>query len=90
MSEEQLEAARRYYEELNAFMRGDLSKDAFAELHDPEIEMRWHERTYPDTPERLQGISEVLAFSEQYRDEWEELVAEPLEVIEASGDRFEG
>ena len=52
MSEEHLETARRYYEDgFNAFMRGDLSSEAFAELHDPEIEMRRHERTYPDTPQ---------------------------------------
>jgi ketosteroid isomerase-like protein len=91
MSQKNLEAARRYYEDgFNAFMRGDLSSEAFAELHDPEIEVRWHERTYPDTPQRLQGVSELIAFSEQYRDEWEDLTAEPLEVIEATGDRFLG
>jgi ketosteroid isomerase-like protein len=91
MSNENLEVARRYYEDgFNAFMRGDLSSEAFAELHDPEIEVRWHERTYPDTPERLQGVSELIRFSEQYRDEWEDLVAEPLEAIDVPGDRFLG
>jgi ketosteroid isomerase-like protein len=32
----------------------------------------------------------LIAFSEQYRDEWEDLVAQPLEVIEAPGDRVVG
>jgi ketosteroid isomerase-like protein len=88
MSRENVERLRRYYEDgFNAFMRGDLSSEAFAELHDPEIEGRWNERTYPDTPQRLQGVSELIAFSEQYREEWEGLMAEPLEVIEAPGHR---
>src|SRR5262245_4019658 len=88
MSEGNLETVRRYYEEgFNAFMRGDLSSEGYAETFDPDVVMRWHERTYPDTPERLAGVSEVIAFSERYRNEWEDLVAEPLEVIEASGDR---
>src|SRR5262245_14513117 len=88
MSQESLETVRRYYEEgFNAFMRGDLSSEAYAETFDPEVEMRWHQRIYPDTPQRLAGVSEVIAFSEQYRNEWEDQMAEPLEVIEASGDR---
>jgi len=88
MSEENLETVRRYYEEgFNAFMRGDLSSEAYAATFDPEVEMHWHERIYPDIPQRLAGVSEVIAFSEQYRHEWEDLVAEPLEVIEASDDR---
>jgi ketosteroid isomerase-like protein len=88
--EENVEAVRSYYGQGNAFMRGELSSEAFAALHHPQIEVRWHERTYPDTPQHLQGVTEFMAFCEQYRDEWEDLVAEPIEVIEASGDRFLG
>jgi ketosteroid isomerase-like protein len=90
MSQENVEIVRKLVDGFNAFMRGDLSSEAFAALHDPEIEVRWHERTYPDTPQRLRGVSELIAFSEQYRDEWEDLVAQPLEVIEAPGDRVVG
>ncbi len=91
MSQENVDVVRRYYEDgFNAFMRGGLSSEAFAAFFDPEVEVRWHERTYPDTPERLQGVSELISFSEQYRDEWDELVAEPVEVIDASGGRFLG
>lgn len=72
-------------------MRGELSSGAYAEGFDPEIELVWRDRqTYPDFPQRLRGVSEALTFSEEYREQWSDLSAEPLEFIEATGDRVVG
>jgi ketosteroid isomerase-like protein len=91
MSEENVEIVRRSFEANNAFMRGDLSSEAFAQLFDPQIELRWHDqRTYPDTPQNLRGVSEVMTFIEKFRDDWMDVVQEPLELIEAPGDRVLG
>jgi ketosteroid isomerase-like protein len=72
----------------NAFWRGELSSEALAERFDPQIEMLWPDRqTYPDFPQHLRGLQEVIAFVEQYRDGWIDLVQEPLEVIEVPDGR---
>jgi ketosteroid isomerase-like protein len=72
----------------NAFWRGELSSEALAERFDPQIEMLWPDRqTYPDFPQHLRGLAEVIAFVEQYRDGWIDLVQEPLEVIEVPDGR---
>lgn len=72
----------------NAFMRGELSSEGFAQRFDPRIEMIWQDRqTYPDFPQQLRGIGEVIAFCEQYRDGWIDFVHELLELIEAPGGR---
>ena len=71
-----------------AFMRGELSNEAYAEHLDPQIEGLWHDRqTYPDVPQHLRGLAEVIAFLEQYRERWIDLVYESLEVIEAPDGR---
>jgi ketosteroid isomerase-like protein len=91
MSEENVEVVRRSFEANNAFMRGDLSGEAFAQLFDPQIQLHWHDqRTYPDTPQHLQGVSEVMAFIEKFRDDWIDVVQEPLELIEAPEGRVFG
>jgi hypothetical protein len=56
---------------------------------DPRIELVWHDqRTYPDTPQHLRGASEVIAFSERFRNAWADVVQEPLgDFIEAPDDR---
>jgi ketosteroid isomerase-like protein len=88
MSEENVELARRTGDSFNAFMQGELSSEAFAEIFDPQIELHWHDqRTYPDTPQQLRGVPEVIEFTEQYRNAWEDLAQEPLEFIEAPDDR---
>src|SRR5512144_3212629 len=88
MSQENVEIARRAVDAYNAFMWGELTSDALAEILDPQIEMHWHdERTYPDTPQHLRGAPEFIAFAEQYRDGWADMAHEPLELIEAPGDR---
>src|SRR4051794_2544105 len=86
--ENQEELARRWRDAFNAFMRDELSSDAYAKHFDPQIELCWHDqRTYPDAPQRLRGVPEVIAFTEQYRSTWEELDLEVLEFIEAPDDR---
>jgi hypothetical protein len=88
MSEETVESVRKLVDDFNAFMAGELSREAYAERFDPLIDVRWHDRqTYPDTPQHLQGADELIAFSEQYRDGWEGLTAEALELMDAPGDR---
>ena len=79
---------RQAIDDFNAFHRGELSSEAAAEGWDPQIEMIWQDRqTYPDFPQHLQGIRECVAFAEQYRDGWIDLIQEPLELIEASDGR---
>ncbi len=91
MSEENVEIVRKCYEAFNAFMRRELSEEAISEVArqfvDPEVEWRWHgRRTMPDQPQQLRGFPEFVAFWEQFRSAWVDLVTEPLEFIEAPGD----
>jgi ketosteroid isomerase-like protein len=82
------ELARRWCDAFNALMRDELSSQAYAEHHDPQIEVRWHDqRTYPDARQHLRGLPEVIEFTEQYRSTWDDLAVEPLEFIEAPDDR---
>src|SRR5512132_471324 len=88
MSHENVEIVRRLGDAFNAFMRNELSSDAFAAFHDPEVEAHWHgRRTYPDSPQDLRGREELIRFSEQYRTTWADLAQEPLEVVEAPDGR---
>jgi hypothetical protein len=41
-------------------------------------------------PQHLRGLSEFIAFAEQDRDGWIDLVQEPLELMEAPGGRVLG
>ena len=91
MSEANLETVRKSFDEFNAFARGELSGEALAQLFDPQIEVHWHDqRTYPDIPQHLRGVAAFTKFCEQYRGGWVDLVGEPLELIEVSGDRVLG
>ena len=88
MSEENVEVVRAYIDAVNAFMRGELSSEVHAESFDPQCELLWHDqRTYPDTPQHLMGASEVIAFAEKFRDDWIDVVQEPLELIQAPDGR---
>jgi ketosteroid isomerase-like protein len=92
MSHENVEIVRKGFDAFNAFVRGELSREAYAELcaelWDPQIELHWHDqRTYPDSPQDLRGAPELISFAEQFRDGWVDLVWEPLELVEAPGDR---
>jgi ketosteroid isomerase-like protein len=88
MSEENVEVVRRLVESFNAFMRGELSGQAYAESFDPQCQVHWHDRrTYPDTPQHLRGASEFIAFGERFRDDWIDVVQEPLELSESPDGR---
>jgi ketosteroid isomerase-like protein len=88
MSQENVALARRTGDNIYAFMQGELSNEAFAETLDPQIELHWHDqRTYPDIPQHLRGVPDIIEFAEQYRNAWEDLAQEPLEFIEAPDDR---
>jgi ketosteroid isomerase-like protein len=79
---------RRGIDARNAFMRGELSNEAYAERFDPQIEMIWRdEQTYPDTAQHLRGVAQVIAHTEQLRDGWIDLAYELLEVDEVPDDR---
>jgi ketosteroid isomerase-like protein len=88
MSQDDFESVRKLRDAFNAFMRGERSREDLAQLLHPEIEYYWHDqRTYPDTPQHLQGAPAVVAFMEQFRDGWEDLVQEPLEQVGAPDGR---
>jgi ketosteroid isomerase-like protein len=89
MPKENVEIVRRHIDATNAFMRGELSSEAYAESLDPQCEVHWRDRqTYPDTPQDLRGVPEIVAFSEQFRAGWVDLSQEPLECIDAPDDRM--
>jgi ketosteroid isomerase-like protein len=88
MSQENVEVMRRNFGVFNAFMRSELTTAEFGESFDPGIEVLWQDRrTYPDFPQRLRGRTELMEFSEQFRGEWTDLIQEPLDLIEAPGER---
>ena len=88
MSQENAEIVRNASDSFNAFMRDELSSEAFAESFDPGIELHWRDRQeYPDFPQHLGGAAEFIAFCEQYRERWADLVQEALEVIDVADGR---
>ena len=79
---------RQGIDDFNAFMRGELSVEAYAERFDPQIELLWWDRqTLPDFPQHLRGLAEFIALAEQFRDGWIDLAQELLEVIEVPDGR---
>jgi len=89
MSQENVEIVRKHSDAFNAFMRRELSSEAYSALFDPQIETHWRDRqTYPDTPQDLFGAEELIAFSEQYREGWTDLTMEAVEVIDAPDGRI--
>ena len=89
MSQKNPEIGRRAYDAANAFLRGEQTGDAAAEAADPQVEWDLHaKRTFPDEPQQLRGAPAIIGFWEQMRSAWDELVFEPLEFIEAPGDRI--
>ena len=89
MSQEHLEVVQQGYMDVNAFMRNDLSDGALANLLDPQIEWDWNLRASrpPETPERVRGAAELIAFLEQVRATWPDVAVEPLEFTEGPGGR---
>ena len=88
MPGQNVELVGKVVDGFNAFMNGALTSSAFTQLFDPQVEVYWRDRqTYPDAPQHIEGISAAIAFGEQYRDGWADLIAEPLEIIDVPGDR---
>jgi ketosteroid isomerase-like protein len=92
MSQENVEIVRKALGTYNAFMRGDLegqaAAEAMAEVGDPQFEWRWRdEQTFPDAPQRLRGVAAMRGFWQQVGGAWVDVVLEPLEFIDATGDR---
>ena len=79
---------RRHTDDFNAFMRGELSSEAYAEGFDPQLEVLWRDRqTLPDFPQQLRGLAEFIALAEQVRDGWIDRVRELLKLIEVPDGR---
>ena len=89
MSQENVEVVRKGIDAFNAFMRGEFALPVVErEILDQQFEFHWHdERTYPDVPQHLRGVPELIEFWEQLRSAWVDLAWEPLELIEAPDDR---
>ena len=85
---ESTDTIRQATDARNAFMRGELSNEAYAEHLDPQIELLWPDRqTYPDFPQHLRGLAEYIDHVEQLRDGWIDVVHELLELIEVPDGR---
>jgi ketosteroid isomerase-like protein len=69
MPEGNVEIVRDASDAFEAFMRDELSSEAYREKLAPEIELHWRDRQeYPDFPQHLRGAAEFIAFSEEYRE----------------------
>ena len=87
--EEKVEFVRKSMDAFNAFMRGDLSREAVADLAIPQFQFHWHdEQTMPDLPQHLYGPEAFIGFWEQMRSAWDALTLVPVELIEAPGNRI--
>jgi hypothetical protein len=88
MPQENVELVRQFVEDRTAFLRGEADGGALAGHFDSQVEVCWHDaQTYPDTPQQLRGAPAVVAFTEQYRDGWLDVVADLLELSEGPGGR---
>ena len=87
MSQANVEVVRKGFDAFNAFMRGEGAEKALAALADPEFEYDWPaERDLPK-PDHHRGVPEVFASTKQVQSKWIDFVWEPLEFIEAPGNR---
>ncbi|MGA6946484.1 MAG: nuclear transport factor 2 family protein [Solirubrobacterales bacterium] len=87
MSEENVEIVRQGFDAFNAFMRGESAEKALAALVDPEFEYDWPaEREWPG-PDHRQGVPLAFAFIRWVQGALIDVVWEPLELIEAPGNR---
>ena len=88
MSAENIEIVRKRGDGFNAFMRGELSDESFAELHDPRIEVNWDDQqTYPGASENVRGLAKFMEFKEHQRSTVPDVSQEQLALIEAPDDR---
>ena len=91
-----VELVRATIDGLNAFMCGEMSEEAAMHmaqgLIDPQFEYHWHSGrgTFPDEPQHIRGLPALIAFWSQVRGAFVDYVWEPLELIEAPGNRVLG
>jgi ketosteroid isomerase-like protein len=88
MSEENVEIVRQGFDAFNAFMRGERAEKALAALVDPEFEYDWPaERQWPEPDHSRRGVPLAFAFIRRVQSMLIDVVWEPLEFIEAPGNR---
>ena len=89
MSQESIEIVQQAYMDVNAFMRGDLPGEALTQLLDPEIEWDWNiGLARPrETPQRVRGADELIAFLGQVRAAWADISVQPMEFTEGLNGR---
>ena len=89
MAKENVGFVEQAYIDLNAFLRGELPGGALAALLNRQIEWDWNLGLIRprETPERIRGAGELIAFLEQVRAAWSGLGVEPLEFTEAPDGR---
>ncbi|HEY7150086.1 MAG TPA: nuclear transport factor 2 family protein [Solirubrobacterales bacterium] len=76
MSRENVELVRRHYE---AWNRGDVGM--VVAVFAPDVE--WHGHPRLPEPGPYRGRDQVERWMEQFREAWEELSAEPVELLDA-------
>jgi ketosteroid isomerase-like protein len=88
MSQENVEVVRQGFDAFNAFMCGERSEEAVAALVDPEFEYDWPaEWDWPEPDHSRRGVPLAFAFINQVQSALDDVVWEPLEFIEAPGNR---
>ncbi len=87
MSQENVEIVRNGYDAFNAFMRGEGAEKALAAFADPEFEYDWPAEQGLPKPDHHRGVPEVFAAMRRVQSNWIDFVWEPLEFIEAPGNR---
>jgi ketosteroid isomerase-like protein len=92
MSEEDVELVRQAYDACNALLRGEIAEEDAEQVaqrfFDPQFEQDWPlGQEWPDQAPHFWGLPELMSFIEQLRSAWVDLAFEPLDFIEAPGDR---
>ena len=87
MPKENVEIVRNAFNAFNAFMRGEGAEKALAALADSEFEYDWPAERELLKPDHDRGVPEVFAFIKQVQSKWIDFVWEPLEFIDAPGNR---
>ena len=88
MSEENVEVVRQGFDAFNALMRGEGAEKALAAFVDPEFEYDWPaEREWPEPDHSRRGVPLAFAFIRRVQSTLIDVVWEPLQLIEAPGNR---
>src|SRR5215207_10599680 len=85
MSQESVEIVRHTFAALNAFMRGEQSSEALAELLSPRITSSEWQPSMPGAPQEIRGGLGFMNWLNDIRDTVHEVALEPHEFIDAGG-----